>query len=116
MTPRKEYQAAYEAARRARAAIEELRECASPALLKEGDGWRQGDISLVGPTNTWRAWGACKFFDLRADPVKRGIGEAISAWYRAMQLAEIKWGGFRFAEPHATDLPDPGSGPPATPS
>jgi hypothetical protein len=57
------------------------------------------DISLVGPANTWRAWGACKFFDSRIHPQKREIGEAISAWYQAMSMSEIKWGGFRFAEP-----------------
>ena len=109
MTPREEYQAACEAARRARASIERLLQSASPAFLKEVDGWRQGEVFLVGPANTWRAWGAHKFLDSRTDPVKREIGEAISAWYRAMQFAEIKWGGFRFAEPYDTDLPEPDS-------
>jgi hypothetical protein len=109
MTPREEYQAAYEAAQSARASVERLLERVSPELLREVDGWRQGDISLIGPANKWRAWGAHKFLDSRTDPVKREIGEAISAWYRAMQLAEIKWGGYRFAEPRATDLLDPGS-------
>jgi len=109
MTPREEYQAAYEAARRARARVEKLLESAHPEVLKEAAGWRQGEISLVGPANTWRAWGAYKFFDSRTDPQKREIGEAISTWYQAMSMAEIKWGGFRFAEPRATDLPDPDS-------
>jgi hypothetical protein len=109
MTPREEYQAACEAARRARARVEKRLESASGDLLKEVDGWSQGDVSLVGPANAWRAWGAQKSFDSRTSSQRHELGEAISAWYGAMQMAEIKWGGFRFAEPHASDLPDPDS-------
>jgi hypothetical protein len=109
MIPREEYLAAYGEARRARALVGELLKLANRELLKEVDGWNQGAVSLVGPANTWRAWAAQKSFDARTTPQKREIGEAISAWYFAMQMAETKWGGFRFAEPHVTDLSDPAS-------
>ena len=109
MKPRGEYQAAYAEARRARARVEELLGLANRNLLEEVDGWRRGEVSLIGPPNTWRASCAGKTFDTRTCPQRSEIGNAISAWYCAMQMAETKWGAFRFGEPHATDLPDPDS-------
>lgn len=111
MTPREEYQAAYREAQHASARVERLLEPADNAILKEIDGWRKREVLLIGgkscllevdlednPKNS---------FDMRTAPRRREIGEAISAWYSAMSLVEIKWGGFRHAEPQATDLKEP---------
>lgn len=109
MTQREEYQIAYREAQHAKARVEGLLGDADPAFVQEVDGWKQGTIDLIGPVNSWRDGHQTKSFDARTMPQRREVGEAISAWYSAMSLVEIKWRGFQNAEPLATDLKKPDS-------
>ncbi len=109
MTPRQECQAAYVEALNAKDRVQKLLRFADPALLDEVRGWEQGELCLIGSKNTWRADPLQKGFDARGSDYRREVGEAISAWYFAMQRLESKWSGFRLAEPLATDLPNPES-------
>lgn len=109
MTQREEYQIAYREAQHAKARVESFLEKTDPALVQEVDGWKQGTVALLGPANSWRDNYQTKCFDAKTTPERREIGKAISAWYSAMSLVEIKWGGFQHAEPRATDLKKPDS-------
>ncbi|MHB8382990.1 MAG: hypothetical protein ACYDC3_11725 [Candidatus Binataceae bacterium] len=109
MTQREEYQIAFREAQHAKVCVEGLLGKAHPALVQEVDGWKQGTVGLIGPVNNWRDGHQTKSFDARNTPQRREIGAAISAWYSAMSLVEIKWGAFRHAEPLATDPKEPDS-------
>ncbi len=109
MTPREEYQSAYAQACQARARVETLLKLAKRGLVEEVEGWEQGGVALIGARNTWRAYGAQKCFDASSTARRRNIGDAISAWYAAMQKLETKWDAVRLSGGDNTDLPDPES-------
>lgn len=109
MTPQEEYQTAYAQAWQARTRVETLLKLAERGLVEEVEGWQQGGVALIGARNTWRAYGAQKCFDACSSAHRRNIGDAISAWYFAMQKLEAKWDGVRSPNGQDTDLPDPES-------
>ena len=106
MTPREEYVEAFGHADDARTHAAALVAKASRNLQRQIEGWDRGDVTLIDRLNIGNRE-ATKMFDGRKWRGGREISLAIFDWLSAYSQAEIKWGGFRMAEPRATDLQSP---------